>query len=100
MFHLLCCQLQLLSGKSLVGAVNEYVEKGERLALSEVVDRSLKAAQESLKEKPLEEVSEDITAEIDKRREELRRRQEEEGERTIQVGHCEVVLFRDMDVWC
>lgn len=69
-----------------MGAVKEYVEKGERQAVSEVVDRSMKAAQASLKEKPVEEVSEDITAEIDKRREELKKRQEEEGEKAIQVG--------------
>ena len=81
-----CTQLQLLSSRNLVGAVREYVDKGERQAMFEVVDRSMKAAQESLKEKPVEEMSEDIAAEIDKRWEELRKRQEEEGERAIQVG--------------
>ena len=71
--------------------MKEYVEKGERQAMSEIVDRSMKAAQESLKEKPVEEVSEDIAAEIERRREELKKRQEEEGERAIQVGHCDAI---------
>lgn len=93
-----CPQLQLLSSRNLVGAVREYVDKGERQAVTEVVDRSMKAAQESLKERPVEEVSEDIAAEIDRRREELRQRQEEEGERAIQVGGAsrQTGLFADL----
>lgn len=67
--------------------MKEYVEKGERQAMSEIVDRSMKAAQDSLKEKPVEEMSEDIVTEIERRREELKKRQEEEGEQAMQVGH-------------
>lgn len=71
--------------------MKEYVEKGERQAMSEIVDRSMKAAQDSLKEKPVEEMSEDIVTEIERRREELKKRQEEEGEQAMQVGHCDAI---------
>jgi double-strand break repair protein MRE11 len=76
--------LKLLSAKNLMESVKEFVEKGEKEAIEEVVTCSVTAVQGTLKEKPLDELSEDIAAEIERSREELQVRQEEEGERTIQ----------------
>ena len=66
-------------------AVRTYVGQGERKIIKEVVKGSVKTAQETLKEKPLEELAENIEDKIAKYREELRSKQEQEGDKIIQV---------------
>ena len=78
-------KLKLLSAKNLVESVKEYVEKGEREAIEEVVTCSVSTVQTVLKKKPLTDLSEDISEEIERSREELQACQEEEGQKTIQV---------------